>query len=134
MNPLAYWTFEDTFDYIAKYKVPHHPLHAKGYPSMGDAKDTIAIPGVGPVENYKVVDGILTPISGEPLDVVKFENFEFVGDKTKVSEGSTLHASARSLRHHACRRLACSRHATPRHATPHHATPQRHKTKRVPSG
>jgi len=83
VNPLAYWTFEDTFDYIAKYKVPHHPLHAKGYPSMGDAKDTIAIPGVGPVENYKVVDGILTPISGEPLDVVKFENFEFVGDKTK---------------------------------------------------
>ncbi len=28
-NPLAYWTLEDTFDYIAKYKVPHHPLHAK---------------------------------------------------------------------------------------------------------
>ncbi len=34
-NPLAYWTLEDTFDYIAKYKVPHHPLHAKGYPSIG---------------------------------------------------------------------------------------------------
>merc|ERR1711966_602406 len=63
VNPLAYWTFEDTFDYIAKYKVPAHPLHAKGYPSMGDAKDTIAIPGVGPVENYKIVDGTLTPIS-----------------------------------------------------------------------
>ena len=43
-NPLAYWTFEDTFDYIAKYKVPAHPLHADGYPSIGDAKDTIPIP------------------------------------------------------------------------------------------
>merc|ERR1712193_422330 len=24
-NPLAYWTLEDCFDYIAKYKVPVHP-------------------------------------------------------------------------------------------------------------
>jgi len=60
-NPIAYWTFEDTFDYIAKYKVPHHPLHAKGYPSIGDAKDTIPIPEDGSV---------------------KFVNFEFEGDKT----------------------------------------------------
>lgn len=48
-NPLAYWTFEDTFDYIAKYNVPAHPLHAKGYPSIGDAKDTIPIPEDGSV-------------------------------------------------------------------------------------
>jgi len=61
-NPLAYWTLEDSFKYIAKYKIPHHPLHAKGYPSHGDAKDTIPIPEDGSV---------------------KFENFEFVGDKTK---------------------------------------------------
>lgn len=46
-NPLAYWTLEDTFDYIAKYEIPHHPLHAKGYPSIGDAKDTIPIPQDG---------------------------------------------------------------------------------------
>merc|ERR1711957_357121 len=46
-NPLAYWTLEDTFDYIAKYDVPHHPLHAQGYPSHGDAKDTIPIPEDG---------------------------------------------------------------------------------------
>jgi phosphoadenosine phosphosulfate reductase len=32
VNPIAYWTFEDTFDYLAKFKVPAHPLHAKGYP------------------------------------------------------------------------------------------------------
>merc|ERR1712032_692514 len=48
-NPIAYWTFEDTFDYIAQYNVPAHPLHAKGYPSIGDAKDTIPIPEDGSV-------------------------------------------------------------------------------------
>jgi len=69
VNPLAYWTFEDTFDYIAKYKILHHPLHAKGYPSMGDAKDTIPIPG----ERH----------DGSQDGSVRFENFEFVGDKSK---------------------------------------------------
>lgn len=60
-NPIAYWTLEDTFDYIAKYKVPHHPLHAKGYPSIGDAKDTIPIPEDGST---------------------RFVDFKFEGDKT----------------------------------------------------
>jgi phosphoadenylyl-sulfate reductase (thioredoxin) len=60
-NPLAYWTLEDTFDYIAKYNVPHHPLHAKGYPSIGDAKDTIPIPEDGST---------------------RFVDFKFEGDKT----------------------------------------------------
>eukprot|EP00573_Skeletonema_grethae_P008834 CAMPEP_0201709710 /NCGR_PEP_ID=MMETSP0578-20130828/58245_1 /ASSEMBLY_ACC=CAM_ASM_000663 /TAXON_ID=267565 /ORGANISM="Skeletonema grethea, Strain CCMP 1804" /LENGTH=448 /DNA_ID=CAMNT_0048198697 /DNA_START=62 /DNA_END=1408 /DNA_ORIENTATION=+ len=60
-NPIAYWTLEDTFDYIAKYEVPHHPLHAQGYPSIGDAKDTIPIPEDGST---------------------KFVNFKFEGDKT----------------------------------------------------
>ena len=48
-NPIAYWTLEDTFDYIRKYSVPHHPLHAKGYPSIGDWKDTVPIPADGSV-------------------------------------------------------------------------------------
>ena len=61
-NPIAYWTLEDTFDYIAKYKVPHHPLHAKGYPSIGDAKDTIPVPEDGSV---------------------RFVDFKFEGDKTQ---------------------------------------------------
>merc|ERR1711937_693856 len=61
-NPIAYWTLEDTFKYIAKYKIPHHPLHAKGYPSIGDAKHTIPIPE----------DGSVT-----------FKNFEFQGDKAQ---------------------------------------------------
>merc|ERR1719296_216634 len=60
-NPIAYWTLEDTFDYIAKYEIPHHPLHAKGYPSIGDAKDTIPIPEDGST---------------------RFVDFKFEGDKT----------------------------------------------------
>jgi phosphoadenylyl-sulfate reductase (thioredoxin) len=61
-NPLAYWTLEDVFDYFAKYKIPYHPLHEKGYPSIGDAKDTIPIPEDGSV---------------------RFENYQWVGDKTQ---------------------------------------------------
>lgn len=60
-NPLAYWTFEDTFEYISKHKIPYHPLHEQGYPSIGDAKDTIPVPQDGSV---------------------KFVNYEWVGDKT----------------------------------------------------
>lgn len=60
-NPIAYWTLEDTFDYFAKNKIPYHPLHEKGYPSHGDAKDTIPIPEDGST---------------------KFVNYEWVGDKT----------------------------------------------------
>jgi len=61
VNPLAYWTFEDTFDYIAKFEVPAHPLHAAGYPSLGDAKDTIPIPEDGST---------------------RFVDFKWEGDKT----------------------------------------------------
>jgi phosphoadenylyl-sulfate reductase (thioredoxin) len=61
-NPIAYWTLEDVFDYFAKYKIPYHPLHEKGYPSIGDAKDTIPIPEDGSV---------------------RFVNYQWVGDKTQ---------------------------------------------------
>jgi len=60
-NPLSYWTLEDVFDYISKYKVPSHPLHSAGYPSIGDAKDTIPIPEDGST---------------------RFVDFKFEGDKT----------------------------------------------------
>merc|ERR1712003_545113 len=83
-NPIAYWTFEDTFDYIAKYKVPHHPLHAKGYPSHGDAKDTIPIPEDGSTKfvNFK--------FEGDPvpwLDYASERKGRFVGLANK--DGST---------------------------------------------
>lgn len=83
-NPLAYWTLEDTFDYIAKYNVPHHPLHAKGYPSIGDAKDTIPIPEDG---STRFVDG---KFEGDPtpwLDYACERKGRFVGLANK--DGST---------------------------------------------
>eukprot|EP00814_Leptocylindrus_danicus_P010237 CAMPEP_0116046778 /NCGR_PEP_ID=MMETSP0321-20121206/28473_1 /TAXON_ID=163516 /ORGANISM="Leptocylindrus danicus var. danicus, Strain B650" /LENGTH=421 /DNA_ID=CAMNT_0003528481 /DNA_START=614 /DNA_END=1879 /DNA_ORIENTATION=+ len=83
-NPIAYWTFEDTFDYIAKYQVPHHPLHAKGYPSIGDAKDTIPIPEDG---STKFVD---FKFEGDPvpwLDYASERKGRFVGLANK--DGST---------------------------------------------
>merc|ERR1719324_699188 len=67
-NPIAYWTLEDTFDYIAMNKILHHPLHAKGYPSIGDAKDTIPIPEDGSVY---------------------FKDFKFTGDKTEWLDYAT---------------------------------------------
>jgi len=60
-NPLTYWTLEDVFDYISKYNVPSHPLHATGYPSIGDAKDTIPVPNDGST---------------------RFVDYKFIGDKT----------------------------------------------------
>jgi len=83
-NPIAYWTLEDTFDYLAKYKVPHHPLHAKGYPSIGDAKDTIPIPEDGSVKfvDYKF-DGDFT----EWLNYGLERKGRFVG--LKNADGST---------------------------------------------
>jgi len=44
LNPLAYWTLEDCFDYAAANGVPLHPSVERGYPSQGDAKDTVPVP------------------------------------------------------------------------------------------
>jgi len=84
VNPLAYWTFEDTFDYIAKYKIPHHPLHAKGYPSIGDAKDTIPIPEDASV---KFVDFKFEGEKTTWLDYAQERKGRFVG--LKNADGST---------------------------------------------
>lgn len=63
-NPIVHWSLSDVFDYIQHYKVLHHPLHAKGYPSIGDAKDTVPIPNDGSVR-------------------FDSETFEFIGDKSE---------------------------------------------------
>lgn len=83
-NPLAYWTLEDAFDYIAKYEVPHHPLHAKGYPSHGDAKDTIPIPEDG---STRFVDFKFEGDSTKWLDYASERKGRFVGLENK--DGST---------------------------------------------
>jgi len=72
MNPLAYWTFEDCFDYAAANGVPLHPTVALGYPSQGDAKDTVPIPD----PDGRNHDGIV----GE-AGSVRWVNGEWIGDK-----------------------------------------------------
>lgn len=35
VNPLAFWSNEDVWDYIKAHDVPYNPLHDQGYPSIG---------------------------------------------------------------------------------------------------
>jgi len=42
-NPLADWTEADVWDYLRANAVPYHPLHDRGYPSIGCAPCTRAI-------------------------------------------------------------------------------------------
>lgn len=88
MNPLAYWTFEDCFDYAAANGVPLHPTVALGYPSQGDAKDTVPIPDpdgrnhdkiVGEAGSVKWVDGVWTGDKKLWLDYGKERIGRFVG-------------------------------------------------------
>ncbi len=48
-NPLAGWTAQDVWDYVRRQDVPHNPLHAQGYPSIGCWPCTRAVrPGEPP--------------------------------------------------------------------------------------
>mmetsp|Transcript_1523 Transcript_1523/g.4605 ORF Transcript_1523/g.4605 Transcript_1523/m.4605 type:complete len:512 (+) Transcript_1523:125-1660(+) len=40
IHPLLHWTKRDVDDYIARHKLPYHPLKRKGYVSVGDAHST----------------------------------------------------------------------------------------------
>eukprot|EP00310_Coccolithus_braarudii_P016865 CAMPEP_0183359800 /NCGR_PEP_ID=MMETSP0164_2-20130417/53296_1 /TAXON_ID=221442 /ORGANISM="Coccolithus pelagicus ssp braarudi, Strain PLY182g" /LENGTH=448 /DNA_ID=CAMNT_0025533997 /DNA_START=44 /DNA_END=1390 /DNA_ORIENTATION=+ len=71
LNPLAYWTLEDCFDYAAANGVPLHPSVERGYPSQGDAKDTVPVPDP---------DG-LSGVEGE-AGSVKWVNGVWTGDKS----------------------------------------------------
>jgi phosphoadenosine phosphosulfate reductase len=43
MQPLAYWSFEDCFKFAEKEGFSLHPLHEKGYPSVGDVHSTLPV-------------------------------------------------------------------------------------------
>jgi len=43
LNPLAFWTFEDCWNYLKINKVPYHPLHDHGYSSLGDVQSTLPV-------------------------------------------------------------------------------------------
>jgi phosphoadenosine phosphosulfate reductase len=45
VNPLAGWTDKDVWKYVAEHDLPYHPLHDKGYDSIGCAPCTL--PGAG---------------------------------------------------------------------------------------
>jgi len=40
VNPLAGWTAKDTFAYMERHGIPHHPLFERGYASIGCAPCT----------------------------------------------------------------------------------------------
>lgn len=44
LNPIAFWTFEDCWNYLRMHNVPYHPLHDVGYSSLGDAHSTLKVP------------------------------------------------------------------------------------------
>jgi phosphoadenosine phosphosulfate reductase len=49
VNPLAYWTSEQVWDYIRKNNVLYNPLHDQGYPSIGCSRCTKPVkPGDDP--------------------------------------------------------------------------------------
>ena len=44
VNPLAHWTFAECWASIQRHGIPTHPLHADGYPSIGDVHSTLPVP------------------------------------------------------------------------------------------
>ncbi len=42
-NPLVNWSHEEVWAYVRAHAVPYHPLHDRGYPSIGCAPCTRAI-------------------------------------------------------------------------------------------
>merc|ERR1712087_378790 len=64
LNPLAYWTLEDCFDYAAAYGVPLHPSVERGYPSQGDAKDTVPVPDPEGLSGVKGEAGAVKWVKG----------------------------------------------------------------------
>jgi len=43
LNPLAAWTTAQVWDYVKANKVPYHPFHDQGFPSLGCAPCTRAV-------------------------------------------------------------------------------------------
>jgi phosphoadenosine phosphosulfate reductase len=49
LNPLAFWTTEQVWEYIREHQIPYNPLHDQNYPSIGCWPCTRAVrPGEDP--------------------------------------------------------------------------------------
>jgi len=55
LNPLAYWSYQDVWNYIHTHNVPYHPLHDKGYKSIGDTMTTVAVAPNAPERSGRFV-------------------------------------------------------------------------------
>lgn len=44
VQPLAFWEYADCWRYIEDKCLEAHPLHAQGYPSVGDTHSTVPVP------------------------------------------------------------------------------------------
>lgn len=53
IHPLLHWTKQDVDEYIARHKLPYHPLKRKGYVSIGDAHSTKPIDDANKVAEEK---------------------------------------------------------------------------------
>ena len=40
LNPLAFWTYDQVWNYIRKHEIPYNPLYDQGYTSLGDEMTT----------------------------------------------------------------------------------------------
>lgn len=47
VHPLFYWTMEEVKDYIKQHNIPYNSLHDRGFPSIGCAPCTRAVPPGG---------------------------------------------------------------------------------------
>jgi phosphoadenosine phosphosulfate reductase len=47
VHPLFYWTIEEVKEYIKQHNIPYNSLHDKGFPSIGCAPCTRAVPPGG---------------------------------------------------------------------------------------
>ena len=43
LSPLAFWSREQTWDYIKDHGLPYHPLYDQGYPSIGCEPCTVPV-------------------------------------------------------------------------------------------
>lgn len=43
VHPILHWTKQDVLDYFELYDLPHHPLYAFGYRSIGDVHSTVPV-------------------------------------------------------------------------------------------
>lgn len=70
INPLAGWSKADLDAYFEKYDLPHHPLEAQGYPSIGCSPCTSKVlPGEDPrAGRWRGWDKVECGIHVEPAD------------------------------------------------------------------